>query len=122
MQLQHLLVVTEFHRCGKERAAHVLLQRTQRFGNLAVLIVGASTGMNHVMAFIIIFHVADIWGEELRPPVLSVLPDLLNRHILCIDSVAHASGIIIFSGAVVLPDLGTPVMVVKTHHIAVRRD
>ena len=48
-------------------AAHVLLQRAQGLRNLAVLVVGASSGMNHVMAFVIVFYVADIGGEEPGP-------------------------------------------------------
>ena len=122
MQLQHLPVVTELHGCGEKRAAHVLLQRAQGLGNLAVLIVGASSGMNHVMAFVIVFYVADIGGEEPGAAVFSVLPDLLDRHILRINPVTHASGIIILRRAVVLLYLGSPVVVVKAHDVAVRGD
>ena len=64
-----------------ERTIHELFKRSQRFGNIAVFVVSNSSGMHHVVTFIIELYIADIRREELSASVLSIFPYLLNGHI-----------------------------------------
>ena len=78
--------------------------------------------MNHVVSFVVVLYVTDVWGEEFCSSVLAVLPYLLDGHVIGVDFVTNASGIVILSCQIFLRVLGTVVMVVEAHNIAVRCD
>ena len=62
--------------------------------SLAVFIANAA-GVHQIVALIVVFHIRNIGRKEFCTPLLAVLPNLANRPILCIDTVAHAAGIIL---------------------------
>ena len=52
-----------------------------------------AAGVHQVVAVFIVLHIGDVTGEELRPPLLAVLPDLADGHLLGVDAVAHPAGV-----------------------------
>ena len=76
--------------------------------------------MHHIAAFIVIFHITDIWRKEVCASLLSILPYLFDSPCLSVDMVAHASGIAVLRLAVMSLYLGTIVTIIKHHNISVR--
>lgn len=53
--------------------------------------VADTAGMYHVVAFVVVFNVADVWREEFCTAFFPVLPDLFDGHLVgcrC-DSARH---------------------------------
>ncbi len=76
--------------------------------------------MNHIVTFLIVFHITNIGGEKFLASLFTILPYLTNGHIVRIDLIADATREIIFIQTVLILNLGTEMSVVKAHHITVR--
>ena len=88
----------------------------QRFS----VFIGNPSGMNHIAAFVIIFHITDIWRKEIRAAFLSILPHLPDRPFFSVNMVAHASGIAVFRPAVAVLSFGAVMTVIKHHDVPIR--
>ena len=122
LELQHQLVVVDLGGDGVDGAAQMPDHRAQHLGGLALGGVGDAAGVDHVVPLVVELHVADVGGEERGAPVLAVLPDLLDGHILGVDVVAHAPGVVVLGGQILLGVAGAVVVVVEAHHVAVGGD
>jgi hypothetical protein len=54
-------------------------------GGIAILPADAA-GMDHVVAFAVVFDIADICGEELLTALLAILPYLLDLHLAGVEA------------------------------------
>ena len=96
------------------------IHNCKTIARLAIFIANTA-GMYHVMSFIIIFYITDIWGEEFSAPFFPVLPNLLNLHFFSVDSIPYAAGKVFMVWNPFFWIFGTEMSVVKQHNISVRQ-
>ena len=78
-----------------------------------------TAGMHHVVSFVIIFYVADIWREEICTTFFTILPNLFDFHFFGVDSVTNAAREVFMVWNPVCWIFGTEMTVVKQHDIAI---
>ena len=77
--------------------------------------------MYHVVTFVVVFNIADIWREEICAAFFPVLPDLFDFHFFSVDSVTNTAGEVVFCCNIVFFDFASVMTVVKQHDIAIRQ-
>ena len=106
---------TEFSRSIVDGRRHTCARHVHPFS----VQLADTAGMNEIMASLIVLTVAYVAGEEFGASLFSVLPYLLDRHVVRVDVIDHTAGEVILRVHVVFLLLGAPVAVVEAHDIAV---
>ena len=83
------------------------------------IFVANTAGVYHVMTFVVVFYVTDIWREEFSATFFPVLPNLFDFHFFCVDSVANATGEVLAVWNPFFWIFRAEVTVIKQHDIAI---